>query len=776
MQRKYLVIMIGAISLMSGLAWAEDNNTPESNNSAVETTADTVIVTGTRSVGKTALSSAVPVDIISQQRLKDTGYTDLARALEFTAPSVNFPRAHTTPSAANTRAITLKGLSPDEVLVLINGKRWNPSAVINTNFAVGRGTVPYDLSVIPLVAVERVEVLRDGAAAQYGSDAIAGVINIILKKNPDGGVIQLGSGITEQGDGAYGDIAINKGFSVADGYVNVSANILKQESTNRAAIDQRFNRVTYQIGDPDALNINAVINASFPMLNDSELYATGLISRKDSTNVAGFRVPGASPIYPDGFGPEVNPILWNGGLTFGARGLATDDIKYDISNSFGLSRADFDIKTANISLGANSPRQFDAGAVNYFQNTFNASLTKPLPTLLAGGNISAGVEYRYEDYRIKRGELTSYTGTGSAGFPGFNPRIPVDNHRDAKGVFLDTELKPVSWLTLGAAGRFDDYSDFGNATTGKFSARAQANKWLSLRGSVGTGFRAPSLQQQYYSSVTSVANGVNKEIVNVGTYQVGDAVAAALGALPLKAEKSKSGNIGVVFTPSPKLSITADWYRTDIDDRIALSDALNGPAVSAALIGAGIKDVQQAAFFTNGLDTRTQGYEVSVRHTGSVNEQTQYGLSLGYAHMPTKIRSIAANSKLKALPLLSEHSLLLLTTAQPENKLTSQFKLSVSNYDLVLDMTRFGSYVDAPIKDAQKFGAEYIADLAFSAHLGQRYKLTAGILNLTDNYPDQLAQQDFAFKTFGGSFKYGEESPFGISGRSFYLSLSVDLP
>lgn len=782
MQRKHLAVMIGLISLtynsINQPAWAEDNKLTDLATAAAPVTADnTVIVTGTRSAGKTALASSVPVDIISQQRLKDTGYTDLARALEFTVPSLNFPRAHTTPSAANTRAITLKGLSPDEVLVLINGKRWNPSAVMNTNFAVGRGTVPYDLSVIPLLAVERVEVLRDGAAAQYGSDAIAGVINIILKKNAEGGLLQLGSGVTEEGDGAYGDLAINKGFALAGGYVNVSGNILRQQSTNRAALDQRYNRVTFQIGDPDALNINLAINAAFPVMKESELYATSILSHKDSTNVAGFRAPGASPLYPDGFGPEINPVLLNAGLTTGVRGLLTDSIKYDVSNTYGLSRAEFKARnTANISLGANSPGSFNVGAVDYFQNIFNASISRPLPELLAGGNISLGAEYRYENYQIERGEFSAYTGSGSAGFPGFNPRIPVDNHRDAKGAFVDTELKPVSWLTLGAAGRFDDYSDFGNATTGKFSMRAQANPWLSLRGSFGTGFRAPSLQQQFYSSITSVANGTNKEIVNVGTYQVGDPVAKALGALPLKAEKSKSGKLGIVLTPSPKLSITADWYRTDIDDRIALSDALTGPAVTAALLGAGIKDVQQAAFFTNALDTRTQGYEITAKHNGSLSETALYAVSLGYAHMPTKIRSIASNARLSSLPLLSEHSLLLLTSAQPENKLSSQFKLSVDKYDVVLDVTRFGSYVDAPIKDAQKFGAEYIADLAFSAQLAPRLKLSAGVLNLMDTYPDELAQQDVAFKTFGGSFKYGEESPFGISGRSYYLSLSVDLP
>lgn len=747
-------------------------NQPAQHNS----TEQTVIVTGTRSAGKTALASSVPVDVISQKRLQETGYSDLARALEFTVPSLNFPRAHTTPSAANTRAITLKGLSPDEVLVLINGKRWTPSAVINTNFAVGRGTVPYDLSTIPLVAVDHVEVLRDGAAAQYGSDAIAGVINIILKHDAKGGIVQLNSGITVEGDGGYGDIAVNKGFALGNGFVNLSANLLKQRPTNRAAVDQRYNRITYKIGDPDALNINLAANAAFPVFEQGQFYVTSVVSRKDSTNVAGFRIPGTSPLFPNGFGPEINPELWSGGATVGLKGLLTEQIKYDISNTYGISKADFEAKnTANLTLGAQSPTTFDLGAVRYSQNTFNANLSRPLEQL-SGGNIAVGTEYRYEAYQIDQGEFASYTGSGAAGFPGFNPRIPVDNHRNAWGVYLDTELKPVSWLTLGGAGRFDDYSDFGNATTGKFTARAKANSWLAIRGSVGSGFRAPSLQQQYYSSITSVANGANKEIVNVGTYQVGDSVAAALGALPLQAEKSKSANAGIVLTPLPNLSVTADWYRTDIDHRIALSDALSGAAVTAALKGAGITNVQQAAFFTNAVDTRTQGYELGLKHTGSLNETTQYGVSLAYAHMPTKIRSIASNAKLSTLPFLSEHSMLLLTEAQPENKFTSQFKLSQENYDIALDITRFGSYVDAPIKDAQTFSAEYVADLSLSTQIADRIKLTAGILNIADTYPDELAQQDVAFKSFGGSFKYGEESPFGISGRSYFVSLSIDLP
>ncbi|AXI01457.1 TonB-dependent receptor plug domain-containing protein [Aquirhabdus parva] len=772
MRLKILSTMIGLPTVIATLlatetVWGDEQN-PQ---------LDTVVVTGTRSAGRTALASSVPVDVITSQRLQATGFSDLARALEFTAPSLNFPRAHTTPSAANTRAITLKGLSPDEVLVLINGKRWHPSVVINTNFAVGRGSAPYDLSTIPLAAVDHVEILRDGAAAQYGSDAIAGVVNIILRKDSSGGSLQTSTGITDRGDGGYGDLAVNKGFALAGGYVNVTGEVLKQQSTNRAAIDQRYGRVTYQIGDPDALNLNLAANAAFPILNDSELYATGLVSRKDSTNVAGFRAPGASPLFPNGFGPQVNPILLDSGLTVGLRGILTEKIKYDLSNTFGSSNADFTIDhTANSTLGSKSPTSFDAGSVNYLQNTLNASISRPLPEILEGGNLSLGAEYRYEKYEIKSGEFASYTGTGSAGFPGFNPRIPVDNNRDAAGAFIDLDLKPFSWLTLGAAGRYDHYSDFGNATTGKFTARAKANSWLSLRGSVGTGFRAPSLQQQFYSSTTSLANGPNKAIVNVGTYQVGDPIAQALGATALRAEKSKSANIGIVLTPLHRLSITADYFRTDIDHRIALSDALAGPAVLSALKNAGASDVQQVAFFTNAVDTRTQGYEVAVKYLGNFSETVNYGLSMNYAHMPTRIQSIAANPKLPTLPLLSQHSLLLLTEAQPRDKLTSQFRVSDGTYEAVLDVTRYGEYTDAPIADAQKFGAEVVLDLALSARLSQTVKLTGGILNLANSYPDKLAQQDTAFKTFGGSFAYGEESPFGISGRTFFLSLNVDLP
>jgi len=759
-------------ALLMSVAGTSAADAPPADSAA---TLDPIVVTGTRAPGKTALESSVAIDVVTVEQLRSTGYADLARALQYSLPSINFPRAHTTPSAANTRPVTLRGLSPDEVLVLVNGKRWHPSALINTNFAVGRGSTPFDLSAIPLAAIDRVEVLRDGAAAQYGSDAIAGVVNIILNTSAQGGAVDTGAGMTSRGDGANFDATFNHGWALRDGFVNLTAQVTQQNPTNRAAIDQRYGRVTYQIGDPDAEQQNVAVNAALPLGPARELYASLIVSRKDSINAAGFRTPGTSPLFPDGFRPMVNPQIWDAGATLGLRGELGGGFSYDLSGSFGGSHVDVGVRSANTSLGADSPTQFDAGAAKYTQSTFNASVSRSLEGWLAGGNLAAGVEYRQENYALERGEPASYFRSGSAGFPGFNPRIPVDDGRHAAAAFVDSEFRPTAWLQLGAAARYDDYSDFGSATTGKLSLRMRANDWLSVRASASTGFRAPSLPQQYYSSLTSVANGPNKEIVNVGTYQVRDPVAQALGATPLRAEKSRSVTAGLVFTPLPGLSLTADLFRTDIDHRVTLSDALSGPAVLDALRAAGITDVQQVAFFTNAVDTRTQGYELAANYRGRFDETTPFHASLGYGRTPTRLRSVASNAALPSLPLLSEHSLLLLTRAQPETKATAQFGVSHGPWNVDLGLTRFGRYTDAPIQDAQTFGAETIVDLAVSATAGPA-TFTAGVLNLGDVYPDKLLQQDLAFKSFGGSFLYGEESPFGISGRTFYVRMKMELP
>jgi iron complex outermembrane receptor protein len=745
-------------------------------DAAAVDTVQEVIVTGTRAPDHTALTSSVPVAVISAKTLQATGYQDLGRALEFANPSINLPRPQTTPSSAGVRPITLRGLSPDEVLVLVNGKRWHDSALINTNFAVGRGSAPFDISTVPISAIDHVEVLSDGAAAQYGSDAIAGVVNIILKSNSQGGSAAAQSGVTDRGDGANGDLAYSQGFSVpGGGRVTVSAEVSYSGSTDRSGLDQRFNAHDFQIGAPEVQDSNLALSAVLPVRGpELEVYGDLLASRKDSSNAEPFGAPGLSPLYPKGFLPFVNPVLWDVGDTTGVRGDLPAGIRFDLSNTVGYSAVDFTVrKTANVSLGLASPTTFYGGSVRALQDVVDFTLRRAFPEVMAGANVAAGAEYRYDHYQIDKGEPSSIVGTGANSFPGYNPRIPVDNGREAEAVFLDLELKPWRWLALGAAARYDHYSDFGGDTTWKATARAEATAWLAFRASASTGFRAPSLQQEYYSSIQTLANGPNKSLVNVGTFQVRDPVARALGAEPLRPETSTDETIGIEVTLSSGLVFTANVFRTEIAHRIALGDALSGAAVNAVLAANGVTNVQQVAFFANALSTRTEGYDFSLHYDGEFDAATTYAFSLNYQRSPTKVRALTPDSELGRPSFIGTHARLLLTEAQPSDKIVSAFSVTRGRFTGEVRATRYGEYVDAPVLDPQNFSAKIVTDLSLSVRLTPRVMASFGVLNVADVLPDQLQEQALAFKTFGGAYLYGEESPFGADGRAYYVRLSA---
>jgi len=732
-----------------------------------------MVVTGTRSEGTRLLESPVPIDVVNEKRLQQRAEPDLARALEFSAPAVNFPRPATTATAANTRPATLFGLAPDQVLVLINGKRRHASAVLNTNNAIGRGAAGVDLNTIPVAAIEKVEILRDGAAAQYGSDAIAGVINIILKSDHSGADTMLQAGTTEEGDGdnvaasAHGGIALG-----ADGHLSLTAEARYQDFTNRAAVDQRFNRVTYKIGDPRSTDVNAALDAGYA-LGSGELYGFSTLSYRDSTNAAGFRVPGFSPIYPNGFLPLINPKILDGSVAFGYRGSLSDSMRFDVSHTVGYDDADFTVRnTANASLGTASPTEFDAGGVTYRQHTTDAVLSAALPQLLAGGNIAVGAQHRLEYYKISNGEPNAYVGTGADGFAGFNPRTPVDTHRTAYAGFVDLELHPFERWMIGGAGRYDHYSDFGGAATWKATSRVEVLPMLAFRGSVGTAFRAPSLQQQYFSAVTG--NLSRGALVTVGTLPVSDPVSRTLGARDLKPEHSKNYNIGFVLTPVDEFSFTADWYRILINDRIALSEQLAGAQVTAALTAAGITNFQQVRFFVNGLNTSTEGYELAARYSTALSSSSKLSAQLSYGRFVTDIDRLPVNSVVPSLPLLGLRSILLLSEGQPRDKLIFNTALDWHAFTFSVDATRFGEYAAAPFVAEQKFSAKTVVDLTLGYAITQTLSLNAGVLNVGDEHPDLLsdpANQAAVISQTGGSFKYGEESPFGTNGRSYFLRL-----
>jgi iron complex outermembrane recepter protein len=766
MARKNFFITIGITTacVASGMSAASDNDTAEPE----------VVVTGTVSKTTTNLTSMAPVDTFSAERLYDTGFTDIARSLETTEPELNFPRPVAQPTVSSTRPVFLNGLYPDETLVLVNGKRWHTSAVLDTNLGLGRGTASADLSTIPLSAIDHIEVLRDGASAQYGSDAIAGVINIILKSNSTDGIASVQAGATERGDGANGLTAVNRGFRLgAGGFLSLTAEANGQEPTNRAAIDQRYSEITWHFGDPALASYNLAANAAYPVTPIAEVYGDVLVSRKDGRDEPAFEAPGTSPLYPLGFLPKTTLILWDVNATLGIRGDLVDAFSYDLSNTYGRSSAAYYVNdTANVSLGAASPTDFYSGTPSYAQDVTDLIFSRPL-SIASGGNLLAGAQVRYEHYQIYLGDPDSYAGAGAATLPGFNPRIPVDNSRTAAAGYLDLELSPLKWLTLGGAGRFDHYSDFDSATTYKFSARMTATRWLAFRGSVGTGFRAPSMQQEYFNTVSTTATGANKALVNVGTFQVDDPVSEALGASPLQAEKSHNYAFGIVLTPDPRLAVTGGLYRIDVDHRIALTDSQSGAAVTAALAAAGVTNVAQVAFFTNGISTQTTGGYATLSFKDQFYDATPYLLSIAYDRHHTNVTSLETDPVVPSLTLLGLHSQLLLTQAQPDDKLTAAFTLFHGPFSGTADVTRYGRYTDEPIIYPQIFAPKTLIDLSASAKLSEAATLTAGVLNVGDVFPDKAQFVQTAYATFGNSFVYGDVSPNGTDGRAYYLRLTA---
>lgn len=730
-----------------------------------------IIVTGTRASGRAALQSSAPVDVVSAQVLTNSGYSDLGRGLNFLEPSVNFARAATTATAANTKPVTLRGLAPDQTLVLVNGKRWHANAVLNVNNSIGRGSAAVDLDSIPESAIERIEILRDGASAQYGSDAIAGVVNIILKSNASGGFASLQGGITEQGDGENGTVSVSNGFAVGDGgHVTLSATARHDQPTNRAFVDQRFGRVTYRIGDPKATVVSAAIDADIP-LGGVDFYGFGTLTRKISNNGAGFRVPGFSPVYPNGFLPIIEPHIWDIGGTIGLRGEIVG-IKADLSQTYGYNKANFNVhNTANVSLGLASPTNFDSGGVTYQQYVTDLTLSRSLDGILAGGNIAAGGQYRHESYTIRNGEPDAYFGLGADGFAGFNPRNPTDAGRNAYAGFLDVELRPVKELLLGGAVRYDHYDDFGGKATWRGTARYDVLPGLAFRGTIGTGFKAPSLQQQYFSAVAGALSA--GKLVTVGTLPVADPVAQALGATPLKAERSRNITAGIVIGPIEGFSFTADYFHIRIRDRIALTEQLAGTAVTAILTGAGITNFQQVRFFTNAVDTTTRGVELTAHWQGTIAADTRLSVSAGYGWFDNKLDRLRPNPTLPSLPLLATKSILFMTQAQPENKFTLQTSLTHGPFDAQMSVAAFGKYTSQPLGAVQTFGGKTTVDISAGYQILHGVRLGFGVLNLLDAHPDTIADQVNFIASTGGSFPTGEETPIGLNGRAYYLKASV---
>ncbi|MFT3756689.1 MAG: TonB-dependent receptor [Pseudoxanthomonas sp.] len=756
-------------------------------------TLDTLIVTGTRVSDRTVAESQSPIDIITPETLEATGTTELATALARALPSLNFPRPGMADGTSGVRPAQLRGLSPDQVLILVNGKRRHISALVNVNGTIGRGSSAVDLNAIPVAAIERVEVLRDGASAQYGSDAIAGVVNIVLKGSGSGGSIALGGGQYSEGDGEQWQLSGDAGLSLGNGAgsIHVAAQTGHQDMTNRSGAYQgtapntgNFPGVgekAFKLGDPDVDQTAVSLNANFNIGENAHAYATVIGSNRDITSFAFYRSKNHSgqgtllaQVYPNGYVPEINQDARDRSAVLGVKGATDNGWNWDLSYSFGDNQLGFRTQnTINYALGVSSPHSFYDGALQYTQQVLNADFSKTLDIGLAyPATLSFGAEHRQEDWKQSAGEPNSYFGSGAQGFGGFTPRNAGSYDRDSNAVYVGLEADLTDKFSAGIAGRYEDYSDFGDQTSGKLSARYAFTDKVALRGTVASGFRAPSLAQQHYQAVTTnINNGIAYE---TGTFPAAGAAAQALGAEPLKAETSLSYSLGLVLQPIDRLYVTVDAYQIDIDDRIVLSSNLNiagNAAAQALLANLGITNVTSARYFNNAIDTRTQGVDVVGSYAIPLSAST-LNLTASYNYNKTEVTRIAPNpAALDALGAnlerMGRDERGRIEEATPRDKFALNANWNLAHWDFNAGATRYGEFVNrhatVPAQD-QTFSAKWTLDLSANFKPSDSWTVTVGADNALDEYPDESI---YANSTFG-LMPYSLYSPFGFNGRYVY--------
>lgn len=789
-----------AMAIFAALAAPAFAQTAPSESASRTSTLDTLIVTGTRVADRTVAESQSPIDIITSEALTATGTTELATALARALPSLNFPRPALTDGTSAIRPAQLRGLAPDQVLVLVNGKRRHASSLLNLNGTIGRGSAPVDLNTIPVSAIERVEVLRDGASAQYGSDAIAGVVNVVLKGASQGGSLSLTAGQYSAGDGKQAQIAGDTGLAIGErGFLHLSAQLGQQEETNRARpfagtpgpTQPALGQKAFVIGEPE-VDFGAVgFNTDIALTDAISVYGFGTASNRDVTSFAFFRAPNnptqnIRSLYPDGFLPEINNISKDRSLVAGVKGHA-GEWNWDLSYNYGYNHLEFYTRnTLNASLGATSPTSFYDGALETTQNIVNLDISRPLELGLAyPATLSFGVEARNEKWNQSPGEFGSYAnaglgvsgaGAGAQGFGGFAPEVSGAFDRDSHAAYASLEADLTEQFSAGAAARYEDYDDFGSQVSGKLSARYAFNDAVALRSTVASGFRAPSLAQQYFQTVSTVFLPGITAPFEIRTFPASSAVAQAFGAEPLRPEESLSYSLGLVLQPVDNLYVTVDAYQIDVDDRIALSSNLTGDAVRRLLESQGIFGITGGRYFTNAIDTRTRGIDVVGSYRWDL-ATSSLDLTAGYNHTKTEITRIAANPEELAqnglnLERIDRVEIGRIEDGFPRNKLLLSGTWNVDDWAFALATTRYGSVSTTPNNAAldQTYGAKWLLDLSATFKPGDRWALTLGADNVLNEYPDE---NSFGNST-NGQFPYSNLSPFGFGGAFAYAKVAYN--
>ncbi|TCM14195.1 iron complex outermembrane receptor protein [Novosphingobium sp. PhB165] len=832
-------LLVGVSLLAISPARAEEAADEAAANAApAEADGSAIVITGVRGrIQRSVADSPVPIDVIGPQELRNTGRTGLKEILGNIIPSLTMPALGGGGTSASVRPIAIRGLSGDYVLVLVNGKRRHTTSLINNLSRVSGGSTPVDIDLIPTIGVGRIEVLRDGAAAQYGSDAISGVINIILDNSPQGGEVSVTGGQLYQKGGALAQVAGTYGLGLGDGgfaRFAVEAKYHDRADSSGEPVPYIYPLVN---GQPDPREadadhliaggygrsnrdkiVNASYNAELPVGDDTSLYSFATLSHRDIKDARGafFAAPtgygglantsGASvlpQLYPSGFQAYRRIWEWDFQVALGLRSEFAG-WSLDVSTGFGRNNVKLGAEnTLNPSLGPDSPTSFFMGRQKQDLWVNNLDLSRDLDLGLAKPvSLSLGVEQRWERFQNLAGEPDSYRDGGyvipadgtpfgllyggkspSPGLVSFTGTSPADasslsRNNVAAYVDVSTDLTP-GWF-LGLAGRFEHYSDSaGNTFSAKASTRVELTKGLALRGGVNTGFRAPSLAQTAFSTTQNTVTVIGDDRVSTVSkfLPVNSAAAIALGAKPLKPEKSLNFTAGVTYENGP-LRITVDAYQIRIDDRIVKTEFLGtasngGAAIKDILVANGIDDVDSAQFFTNAIDTRTRGVDVVGEYTLDTAALGTFRLNAAYSYNRTKILHVIDNPEELSdlnVTLFGRQAQQDLVVALPRSKVVLSSNWSLDRLRALLRVTRYGEYTEASNVAAsdRTFGAKWITDAEVGFQLTESLDIAVGANNLFDVYP-----QKNGAVAYDGSGLYGNFAPFGLSGGFYYARLDV---
>ena len=806
---------------------------PISNRSIVNVTLvegkmlEDIVFIGSRGQKRTLTETSVPVDIIDFENIPtQNGKVEINQLLQYAAPSFNATKQSGADGSEHIDPATLRGLGPDQTLVLINGKRRHQSSLINLIGTRGRGNTGTDLNAIPKSAIKRIEILRDGASAQYGSDAIAGVINIVLKDNSDGltGYLSYGAyntkargdfpentpntsgfrldtkrdgnqiGKDKALDGGSIKSGINYGLPIGKkgGFANTSLEYLSKNKTLRPGFDFRKG-----YGEAAIDGFSIFENLLIPVSKNAEFYAFGGRNYRE-TDAFAFTRPAKNDersveiIYPKGFTPRITSNIVDLSITSGIRTKTKDDWNIDLSNTYGKNYFHYFIKgTLNASLEENSPTEFDAGGHQLSQNTVNFDISKYFKEVLGGLNLAFGTEYRTENFIVFAGEEGSYslydtigrviTDTmkqvvptievindkgkldtiprpgGSQGFPGYGLSNEVDVNRSSLSLYVDSELDITKSLLVSAAARFEKYSDFGSTINGKLSSRLKLTDNINLRGSLSTGFRAPSLAQVYYSLQFTDISG--EDLFETIISQNNSPVTRSFGIGPLREEKALNVSFGAAASFGG-FSASIDFYHINVNDRIVLT----------GLFGKDKKE-DKFRFFTNGVDTETNGLDIVASWRKKWNNSS---LNIGFiGNINNLIIKRVKNGSLPEKNFFSIREQYFLLASAPDNKFSLNIGYKINRFDLGLSLTRFSKvelydsqiiedYDDKLLDSAlDLYNAKIITDVAFGFKLNDKIKFTIGSNNIFNRYPDQQDNN-----TDGGG--YWDAVQMGTSGAYYY--------